>query len=138
MNEHSREHAREDSRRTQESAQERFLSARHLTPGTNLMQRMSISKRNLISVSQRIRDVSGQSLSIIGGATQILLSKRACQELGIISHFPLIGAHKPQKHILQLIPYIIYTNTKLCILLCKPFIQLRLLIKTKMTSLVLL
>ena len=86
------------------------------------MQRMNISKRNLITVSQRIRDVSGQSLHIIGalpldisgfdkegntittkqlvyianGATRILLSKRACQELGIISHdFPLIGAHKP-------------------------------------------
>ena len=36
-----------------------------------------------------------QLVYIANGATRILLSKKACQELGIISHdFPLIGAHK--------------------------------------------
>ena len=89
--------------------------------GTDLINSMNISRQSLIQVSQRIKDVSSQALPIIGalllditgqdkeghsitstqlvyiakGAKRILLSKKACQELGIISSdFPMIGAHE--------------------------------------------
>ena len=92
--------------------------------GSDLLNRLKISRRDLIQVSQRIKGVSNQTLHIIGalllditgqdingyfiktkelvyiseGATGVLLSKRACQELGIIpSNFPMIGAHKHGK-----------------------------------------
>ena len=89
--------------------------------GTDLINSMNISRQSLIQVSQRIVGVSSQTLPIIGalllditgqdkeghsitstqlvyiakGAKRILLSKKACQELGIISSdFPMIGAHE--------------------------------------------
>ena len=89
--------------------------------GTDLINSMNISRQSLIQVSQRIVGVSSQALPIIGalllditgqdkeghsitstqlvyiakGAKRILLSKKACQELGIISSdFPMIGAHE--------------------------------------------
>ena len=89
--------------------------------GTDLINSMNISRQSLIQVSQRIKDVSSQALPIIGalllditgqdkeghsitstqlvyiakGAKRILLSRIACQELGIISSdFPMIGAHE--------------------------------------------
>ena len=92
--------------------------------GSDLLNRLKISRRDLIQVSQRIKGVSNQTLHILGalllditgqdkdrhsiktkelvyiaeGATEVLLSKRVCQELGIIpSNFPTIGAHEHGK-----------------------------------------
>ena len=89
--------------------------------GTDLIDSMNISRRSLIQVSQRVKGVSSQALPIIGalllditgqdkeghsitsrqlvyiakGAQRILLSRKACQELGIISSdFPMVGAHE--------------------------------------------